>query len=46
LNVIIQLGYAYEFTTSDVKNFSDGTHKIMLRFNLNPNKKSAEIITE
>ncbi|PHR72479.1 MAG: hypothetical protein COA67_04340 [Lutibacter sp.] len=29
-----QFGYAYEFTTSDVKNYSDGTHEIMLRFNL------------
>lgn len=42
----MQLGYAYEFTTSDVSNYSDGTHEIMLRFNLEPNKKVEEIITE
>ncbi len=41
-----QLGYAYEFTTSDVKNYSDGTHEIMLRFDLEPNKKSAQVIAE
>lgn len=41
-----QFGYAYEFTTSDIQNYSDGTHEIMLRFNLNPNKKTVEVITE
>jgi len=41
-----QFGYAYEFTTSDVKNLSDGTHEIMLRFNLGGNKIPAKLITE
>ena len=41
-----QLGYAYEFTTSDVKNYSDGTHEIMLRFNFGGNKAPAKLITE
>jgi len=26
------VGYAYETTTTDVKNYSDGTHEILLRF--------------
>ena len=26
------IGYAYETTTTDVKNYSDGTHEILLRF--------------
>ena len=33
----MKLGYAYEFTTSDVQDFSDGSHEIMLRFNLSGN---------
>lgn len=41
----MKLGYAYEFTTSDVKDFSDGSHEIMLRFNLSGSKK-ATIIEE
>ncbi len=32
-----QFGYAYEFTTSDVKKYSDGTHEIILKFNLESN---------
>jgi len=34
----MKLGYAYEFITSDVKYFSDGSHEIMLRFNLSGGK--------
>ncbi|NNE54756.1 MAG: type IX secretion system membrane protein PorP/SprF, partial [Flavobacteriales bacterium] len=34
-NELVSLGYAYDFTTSDIKNYSDGTHEIVLglRFN-------------
>lgn len=39
----MRLGYAYEFTTSDVKDFSDGSHEIMLRFNLSGSKKATLI---
>ncbi|AOW20935.1 PorP/SprF family type IX secretion system membrane protein [Urechidicola croceus] len=30
-----QLGYAYEFTTSDIIEYSNNTHEVMLRFKLN-----------
>jgi type IX secretion system PorP/SprF family membrane protein len=42
----IKFGYAYEFTTSDVADYSDGSHEIMLKFNLGGNKKAAKIIEE
>ncbi len=35
----MQFGYAYEFTTTEVKYYSEGTHEIMFRFNLNPSKQ-------
>ncbi|NER17476.1 PorP/SprF family type IX secretion system membrane protein [Spongiivirga citrea] len=34
----LHLGYAYDFTTSNLRNYNNGTHEIMLRFEL----KSAE----
>ncbi|GAB1308424.1 type IX secretion system membrane protein PorP/SprF [Urechidicola sp. KH5] len=30
----MELGYAYEFTTSEINNYSNGSHEFMLRFNL------------
>lgn len=41
----VKFGYAYEFTTSDVADYSDGSHEIMLKFNLG-GKRKAKIIEE
>lgn len=30
LNNSLKLGYSYDFTTSDIKNYTDGTHEIVL----------------
>jgi type IX secretion system PorP/SprF family membrane protein len=32
INERLRIGYSYDFTTSDVKNYSDGTHEIMLGY--------------
>lgn len=34
-NESLSIGYAYDFTTSNLRNHSDGTHEIMLGFRLN-----------
>ncbi|WP_348799711.1 PorP/SprF family type IX secretion system membrane protein [Flavobacterium adhaerens] len=33
------LGYSYDYTTSDIQNFSSGTHEIVLRFELKSKDK-------
>jgi len=35
------IGYAYDFTTSELNKYNDGTHEIMLRFQMN--KKTSQI---
>ena len=35
----LRLGYAYDFTTSELKDYSDGTHEIMLGYCFNVKKK-------
>lgn len=35
----LRLGYSYDFTTSDVKDYSDGTHEIMLGYCFNVKKR-------
>jgi len=35
----LRLGYAYDFTTSEIKNYSDGTHEIMLGYCFNVKKR-------
>lgn len=35
----LRLGYSYDFTTSDIKDYSDGTHEIMLGYCFNVKKK-------
>ncbi|MDP4187367.1 MAG: type IX secretion system membrane protein PorP/SprF, partial [Bacteroidota bacterium] len=32
------LGYAYEYTTTDLQKFNSGTHEIMLRFDVGNSK--------
>ncbi len=39
----LKIGYAYDFTTSDVKSYSDGTHEIMLGYCFNKKKKMIPI---
>ena len=31
----LRLGYAYDYTISDLKSYNRGTHEIMLRFEIN-----------
>jgi len=40
----LRLGYAYDYTISNLKSYSNGTHELMLRFELN-NKKDQEILS-
>jgi hypothetical protein len=35
----LKVGYSYDFTTSDVKDYSDGTHEIMLGYCFNVKKR-------
>lgn len=35
----LHLGYAYDFTTTDLRNFNSGTHEIFLRFELKSEKR-------
>ena len=35
----LKVGYSYDFTTSDIKNYSDGSHEIMLGYCFNKKKK-------
>lgn len=39
----IRIGYSYDFTTSDIKTYSDGTHEIMLGYCFNKKKKMVPI---
>lgn len=43
INNSFTIGYAYDFTTTNIKNYSDGTHELMLgaRFYSRPNKKKS-----
>lgn len=35
----LMVGYAYDFTTTELQNFNNGTHEIMLRFELKSKEK-------
>lgn len=35
----LKIGYSYDFTSSELKNYSDGSHEIMLGYCFNPKKK-------
>lgn len=35
----LRLGYAYDFTTSELKNYSDGSHEVMLGYCFNVKKR-------
>jgi type IX secretion system PorP/SprF family membrane protein len=35
----MKIGYAYESTTSDIQNYSRGTHEVMMVFNLSKKDK-------
>ncbi|GAA3618949.1 PorP/SprF family type IX secretion system membrane protein [Flavivirga jejuensis] len=35
----LMIGYAYDFTTTELQNFNSGTHEIMLRFELRSKEK-------
>ncbi len=39
----LRVGYSYDFTTSDIKTYSDGTHEIMLGYCFNKKKKMVPI---
>jgi type IX secretion system PorP/SprF family membrane protein len=39
----LRLGYSYDFTTSDIKTYSDGTHEIMLGYCFMKKKKPVPI---
>lgn len=42
----LDLGYAYEHTISDVGDFNDGSHEVMVRFNLNGSSDDEEMMDE
>ena len=39
-----QLGYAFDFTTSDIKSYSSGTHEIMLNYRFGKSKSSSSLL--
>jgi hypothetical protein len=34
----LKLGYSYDYTTSDIRTYSSGTHEVMLGYCFRPNK--------
>jgi type IX secretion system PorP/SprF family membrane protein len=38
INENFHVGYAYDFTTSDIRNYSNGTHEIMLNYRIRISK--------
>ncbi|HHG83514.1 MAG TPA: type IX secretion system membrane protein PorP/SprF [Bacteroidetes bacterium] len=40
LSTFFRIGYAYDITTSDLKNYSTGSHEFMLGFDLNFHKRA------
>lgn len=42
----VDLGYAYEHTISDVGDFADGSHEVMVRFNLGGSGDDEEMMEE
>ena len=39
INKNIRLGYAYDFTTTDLKNYQNGVHEIMLSYEISNLKR-------
>jgi type IX secretion system PorP/SprF family membrane protein len=39
----LRVGYSYDFTMSDIKTYSDGTHEIMLGYCFNKKKKTVPV---
>ena len=42
----LMFGYSFDFTTSDLKNYSSGTHEVMLGFRFTPKKKKVKPVSD